>query len=430
MKKIEILGAKETLYIEHLDNGLDIYMVPKKNLKNYYATLSVKYGSIYTNYKFNGKVYNDPKGIAHYMEHLKFNMPDKDVFDVFSKLGSYANAFTSNDVTCYEVFANSKFKENISFLVKYVYTPYFTKELINKERGIISEEIKMYDDDPSTYLTSGLLQNIFINDERRYLVAGKVDDIKEITKEHIENVYNAFYKPENMFMIITGNFNPEEAVAIISETMKDIEFKEYIKPELKLANEPFKINNEYSEKEMNVTKPKVSIGFKIPKNNFKSLKLSNLELKIYINLIMRVNFGSTSLLNDEMKSNGIISSSISTRLIDTKDYYVQCFYGETEYTDYFIKRIKETFNNLSINEESINRKIKSSISSLVYLFDNIEETNLEIQNDILNYGTVITDSYTIFKSLELDIANKIINKLSKNLVSVNVIKPMKKINNM
>ena len=141
MNKIEIWGSKENLYKEHLDNGLDIYMVPNYNVKNFYITLNVKYGSIYNKFKYKGKNYDMPKGIAHYLEHLMFNMPEGSAFEYFSKLGSPVNAFTSFDITCYEVFSNSKFKENLSYLVKYVYTPYFTKEMVNNERGIITISI-------------------------------------------------------------------------------------------------------------------------------------------------------------------------------------------------------------------------------------------------------------------------------------------------
>ena len=424
MKKQEIIGAKETLYTECLDNGLKIFMLPNDKIKNFYITLNVKYGSIYTNYKINGKTYNDPKGIAHYMEHLKFNNPDYDVMELYNKLGSYINAYTSHDITCYEVFANSKFKENLTNLIKYVYTPYFTKELVNKERGIISEEINMGKDNPSKMLMNMLSNNIYINDERKYMVTGDTNDIKEITKEHIENVFNTFYNPHNMFVVITGNFNPEEAVAIISEEMKKIKFNEYSEHILKSKNEPFKINNEYEEKESNVNKNKIAIGYKIPKDNFKSLKLSDLELKLYLNLIVRVNFGSTSILNEEMKSNGIISASIGNRLIETDQYFIICFMGETDYSDYFIKRIKETFNNLLINQENVERKIKSSISNLIYLFDDIDAVNTSIISDILNYDTVITDTYSIYKSLNEETAKKVINKLNKNLCSVNIIKPL------
>jgi predicted Zn-dependent peptidase len=422
MNKIEILGAKETLYVERLDNGLDIYMIPNNKVKTFYLTLNVNYGSIYTEYKFNGDNYTDPKGIAHYLEHIMFRMPDDDAFEYFTKLGSNANAFTANNITCYEVLANSKFKENLSYLLKFVYTPYFTKDIINKERGIISEEIKMYEDDPSTSLVHDFFQNIFINDERKYLITGSVEDIKEIKLEDIENVYNAFYHPKNMFLILTGNFNPEEAVAITTDVMKDFSFPDYKVPEIKFPSEPFKINTEYTEKFANVSKNKVVVGYKIPKSNFKSLKLSDIELRLYLNLIIRINFGITSLINEEMKSNGIINRSLYPRLSKTEEYYIPMFIGETDYPDYFIKRIKETFDSISVTEEDISRKIKSAISDLVWTFDNIENVNYELQDDILNYDNVITDIYQIYKSLNYETTLKVIDKLKKNLCSVHVLK--------
>ena len=423
MNKVEILGTKESLYIEHLDNGLDIYMQPNDKVKNFYITLNVKYGSIYTNYKFNGEKHNDPKGIAHYLEHLMFNMPDEDAFDHFAALGSSVNAYTSNEVTCYEVFSNSKFKENLSYLIKMVFTPYFNKELISKEKGIITEEIKMYEDDPSTVLFRNLYENLFINDERRYLVSGSVDDIKQIKNENIQDAYKAFYKPDNMFLIITGNFNPEEAIAITSDAISNFGFPEEEPPEIITPDEPFEINNEYISKDMDINKPKVTIGYKIPKNNFKNLKLSRLEIKLYLDFIMKINFGPTSILNEEMKSNSIINKYIGLRLEETEDYFIQIFIAETDYPDYFINRIKETMDKLVSSEESIIRKTKVAISSLIWIFDNIETINLSIQEDILKYGTVINDIISIYKSLDDDTAQEVIDKLSNNLMTISVIKP-------
>ncbi|UKI28345.1 MAG: insulinase family protein [Clostridium sp.] len=131
------------------------------------------------------------------------------------------------------------FKECLSYLTEYVYTPYFTKEIVNNERGIITEEINMYEDKPGTQLIYGTYNNIFIKDERQYLVSGTVSDVKKITKEDLEICYEAFYHPENMFMIITGNFDPNEAVAIVSEVMSKKEFPKYNKPVLKFKKEPF-----------------------------------------------------------------------------------------------------------------------------------------------------------------------------------------------
>ncbi len=424
MKKTKIKKTGEYVYTETLDNGLKIIMLPNNKVKNYYATLSTKFGAIHTNFKFNGKNYNLPKGIAHFLEHLLFNMPDgTSAHDYFSQIGSNINAFTSYDVTCYEVYANTKFKDNLSYLLEYVFTPYFTKEMVNGEKGIITEEIKMIEDNPASEIVYGMFRNLFINDERQHLISGTVADIKKITVDDLNTAYEAFYHPKNMFLIITGNFEPEEATAIAIDILKNFEFPKYDKPIIKVVNEPNKVKNEYLEKEMPVDKEKVTIALKIPKSNFKQLKISDLELRLYINLIMRINFGVTSLLKEELLSGGIITNSISTFLTLTEQHAVQAIMVATEYPDYFIKRVKETLKNLTISEEEINRKIKSSISNLIMSFDEIELINNDIQDDILNNGQYITNIYDYYCNLNYEMAEKIVEKLQKNTIAITILKP-------
>lgn len=424
MKKTGIKKTGEYVYTEKLDNGLQIIMVPNSKVKNYYITLSTKFGSIHTDFKYDGKNYKIPKGTAHFLEHLLFNMPDgTSAHDYFSQMGSNINAFTSYDITCYEVFANNKFKENLSYLLKYVYTPYFTKELVAGEKGIITEEIKMISDNPASEIVYGTFKNIFIKDERQYLISGTVEDVKKITAEDLNIAYEAFYHPENMFLIITGNFNPEEAVAIAIDTMNKQDFPEYIKPIIKEIKEPYKVKNEYLEKEMPVDKEKVTICLKIPKNNFKTLKLSDLELRLYINLIIRINFGSTSLLKEELLSGGVITDSISTFLSLTDEYLIQAIMVATEYPDYFIKRIKETLDNLTVSEEEISRKVKSSISNLIMSFDEIETVSGDIQDDIINYGEYIIDIHDQYRNLNLETAKKVLEKFKKNIMAITILKP-------
>ena len=155
------------------------------------------------------------------------------------------------------------------------------------------------------------------------LVSGTVSDVKKITKEDIDLCYEAFYHPKNMFMIITGDFDPSMAVSIITEEMKKKKFKEFVKPTLLRGKEPFKIVTDYSEKEMDLEKNKVAVGFKIPKSSFRSLKLSDSEALLYINLFTRVMFGSTSFLKEELQTSGVITGGISMNLTETSDYFVQ-----------------------------------------------------------------------------------------------------------
>ena len=164
MKKIKLENTDETLYYEKLDCGLEIYMIPNKNINKFYLTLNTRFGSINTKFKYNNKEYDMPKGIAHYLEHLAFNMEEGSVFEYYSKIGSSINAFTTYDLTSYNVMSNNRFKENLEYLLEYVYTPYFTKELFQSEKGVIEEEVKMYKDDPGMTIVNGTLNNLFVND--------------------------------------------------------------------------------------------------------------------------------------------------------------------------------------------------------------------------------------------------------------------------
>ena len=424
MHKNNIKKTGESYYYEKMDNGLEIYLLPNNRVKNFYLTLSTKFGSIHTDFKHGNKNISLPKGTAHFLEHILFNMPDgTNAFDYYSKNGANINAFTSYDVTCYEVYANSKFKDNLSYLLKYVYTPHFTKEIIASEKGIITEEIKMISDDPSSEIVYGMYRNIFLKDERQFLISGTVSDVKKITLDDIENAYEAFYQPENMVLIITGNFKPEEASAIVSETLKDFAFSKYTAPIIKEEKEPFKVVNPYEEKLMVVDKHKVTIGLKIPKSNFKALKLSDLELRLYLNLIMRINFGATSLLKEELVSNGIIMDSISTHLTITNEYVVLALMASTDYPDYFIKKVQEKLAKLEVSTVELERKIKSTLSNLIMSFDEIENVNMDIQDDIINYGKYVNDIYDYYQNLEVETAKKVIDKLSKHLVSITILKP-------
>lgn len=424
MKKIKIKNTGEYVYLEKLENGLDIIMIPNNNMTNFYCTLNIKFGSINTNFKYQGKNINLPKGVAHFLEHLMFNMPDgTNAFEYYSKLGSNINAFTTYEYTSYEVFAFNKFKENLSYLLKYVYTPYFTKEIVNNEKGIIKEEINMISDNPSSEIVYGLYRNIFIKDERQFLIAGTVSDIKSITLEDIKTAYDAFYHPENMFLVITGGFNPTEAVAITSETMKNIEFKKYEKPVIKKIKEPTKVKVEFEEKEMPVNKYKVIVGLKIPHSKFKNLNISKIQLIMYLNLIIRINFGATSLLKEELFKSKIITDSLKTNLTNTEEYFILSFVGVTDYPDYLLKRIKEKIKNLNVTEDETKRKARSSISNLILSFDDLEAVNNDVQDDIINFGQYIDNIYDYYSGLNLSAANQILKKISLNNMTVNILKP-------
>ncbi len=424
MKKITINQTNEILYYEKLNNGLEVYIVPNKNQKNFYITYNTKFGSINTEFKTStDKSFKKvPNGIAHYLEHLMFNMENGTAFDFYSKLGSSINAFTTYNLTCYEVYSSTYFKENLNYLLEYVETPYFTNELVNNERGIITEEIKMYDNNPNTELTYSSYKNIFINDKRKNLISGTVEDIKKITKENLLDCYNTFYNPNNMFIVITGNVNPEEAIAIIEkrENERPIKNINIIKKEI---TEPKKVNKKYEEIKMNVETNKVNISYKIPKKQFNKLNVTSIDLNIYISIIFNLLFGSTSIIQEKLISSKIIQNGININKTFTKDYIIVSLTTETDYVDTFIKLVQETLDNIKIDSCDLDRKLKVYKSNYILHFDEIELVNNNIQDNIIEYNKFINDYMDIYDNINIDILNKVIDTLKTKEESILVIKP-------
>lgn len=411
MKKIKLENTNEVLYYDKLDNGLEIYMLPNNNVNKFYLTLNTRFGSINTKFKYDNKEYDMPKGIAHYLEHLSFNMENGSVFDHYSKIGSSINAFTTYDITSYNVTSNNRFKENLEYLLEYVYTPYFTKELFQSEKGVIEEEVKMYKDDPGMTIVNGTLNNVFVNDERKYLVGGTVKDVKSIKLEDVITCYNAYYNPKNMFLIITGNFNPNEALAITSEQMNKLNINNDFNVKDIYPREPEKVNKKEEIIKMNVDKPKVSIGIKIPKNNFKNLKLDNYLLKIYISSILDINFGNTSLLLEELQKGSIVDD-LDYTVIESNDHFIVLILSSTYYPEYFKDKIIEKFNSLNIEDSDLKRVAKVNISNYILLFDSVVAVNNYIMDEVMDNNEVNTGFMNIMRNLNIDTCKKILTKLN------------------
>ena len=427
MEKIDIIGTKEKLYYEKLNNGLEIYIIPNNNQKNYYITFNTKFGSCNTEFKTkDNKSYKKvPNGIAHYMEHLMFNMEDGSAFNYFSKLGASVNAFTTYNFTCYEVYSSTYFKENLNYLLDFVQTPYFTNDAINKERGIISEEIKMYDNNPNTELTYSALKNIFVSDNRKNLISGTIEDIKKINKENIMLCYNTFYNPNNMFIVITGNVNPYEALSIIEENQSNKEFNNitYVNKEV---TEPRTVNETYKEIFMNVETNKVSVSYKIPRKIFKKLDLLDEELNTYISLIFNILYGTTSDIQDKLISTKVIQNGININKIYTKDYIIVSLTTESDYTETLIRMIKDTFKNINIDLSTLKRKIKVFKSNYILHFDDIELVNNNIQDDLVEHNKFINNYMDIYNEININLINEIAGLLKSSTESILVIKPKKK----
>lgn len=423
MKEITLEGLDEKIYEYTTKTGLKIYMWVNEKVNSCLMTLSVKYGSIHTKFKVGKKTYEVPNGVAHFLEHIKFNINENSTaHDEFYKIGGDANAFTTFKWTSYIVFATGNKNENLNLLLDYVYNPYFTKKMINKEKGIIIEEANMSNDDPYSLIFYNNLKAVLQKSKYRNLITGEVEDIKKIELDDIKNVYDNFYHPKNMFLIITGNFNPYEMAKITEENLSKKEFKEYIEPIIIDEQEPKKVTVEYSETNLNISYPKIKYSLKIPLNKFKNIE--TLDLKILVRLILNINFGPTSDFYTELIEKEL-ATSLSSNLDIYEDYLVITISATTNYKEEVIKRLKDKIDALEISEKDIIRKKNATLATLILDYDDIETVSMKIQDDIINEGKIITDLKERISNIDKDILNNVLKNITNDNVSVNVFMPNK-----
>ena len=407
MEKIELKKFNEVIYYDECSNGLPIYMWVNERVSSFYATLSVKYGSVDTKFKVKNKKYSVPNGTAHFLEHVKFNeSEDKTAHEYFNKLGSSINAFTTFNYTSYEVYSSNNIKENIEHLLDYVETPYFTKKLVSKESGIIKEEVKMGKNNPSQVLLYALNNIIYHTNNRKYYITGNEEDVASITDTDLKLVYDLFYHPSNMFMVVTGNFNPYEVASIIKENQNKKEFNKYLNPIKIYDKEDVSVYKKEEEITGNISIPKVKIAYKIDKKKFK--ELSDIEILLYTRIILNANFGTTSDLREELLEKELITAlSNNASIVD--DFVILVVTAETKYPSEVKTIICDKMNNLSISKKLLERKVKTNIADMIYGFDDIEYINTMIQDNILSYNRIVDDLYDILTSLNINTANNVLN---------------------
>ena len=424
MEKIIINGLKEEVYYEKLPNGLEVYLWSNEKCNSFFASLNVKYGSIHTEFKLkNGKkTYKVPNGIAHFLEHVNFNIKGGSAYDIFDKLGSDINAFTTFEYTSYHVTGANNVVENVNNLLDYVYTPYFKKQLINNEKGIITEEARGEFDNPGSVIFYKKLENSLNNDKRKNRIVGTLEDIKSITLEDINLVYDAFYHPQNMFMVVTGNIDIYETMACIKENMDKKEFKKYLYPEIKKTKEPTKVAKVFEEITGNVQIPLLSFTLKLGQNKKDNLPKNN----ILLSLILRSNFGASSEFKNELIDKKLVTSmNFSRNAVD--DNILVSISASTKYPDEVIKLIKEKLKNMTISTEDFERKKRAAIANLVFLYDDAEEVNMNIQDDIIysKEHKIINDIKEIYENLTHEEAVEELKKIDISNISIVVMKPKK-----
>lgn len=422
MNKITLNNLDIDIYHEYLDNGLNVYVIPKNDVNNIYATFTTNYGSNEIEFVPLGekKMVKVPLGIAHFLEHKMFEQEDgKDPFAFFGERGSDANANTNNFKTTYLFSGPEFFEDNMNYLLDYVQSPYFTDENVEKEKGIIEQEIKMYQDDPYTMMYERLLKNSLINNPMKDPIIGTIESVKSITKEELYTCYNTFYHPANMFVVVSGNVDPEKTIKLIEENQKKKEFEDFNKIKVKEYKEPDKIEKAKETLNLNVTIPKLCLSYKINISKIKGV--SERKVKTYLSIFFDLKFGMTSLLNEELREKDIITDSLGGDAIDVKSHVLYTVCGETNRKDELLEALMNSMEDLSINEDELERKKKVYLSSLIYMTDNIFRLNHKVMNDINKYGEIIDNNYDEIKSLNIIEMRKVLNSVDFSNYNVIVV---------
>ena len=260
-KKLYPRIGEEVIWVT-LDNGLPVCIVPKKGFSRKYALFATRYGGMDMRFRLNGQWLDTPAGIAHYLEHKMFDTEDGNALQELAMNGAEPNAFTSNAITCYYFDSTEKFYENLEILLSFVSVPYFTDESVEKEQGIIGQEIGMIEDNPEWQVYKQLMQSLYHTSPARTPVAGSVESIRKITAQTLYDCHRAFYTPANMCLVVVGDVEPQQVLDIARRVLPK-DSGELIERYYG-AEEPTEAAQAYAEERMEVSMPSFLVGFKCP----------------------------------------------------------------------------------------------------------------------------------------------------------------------
>lgn len=424
MKKAKINNLDLDVYEETLENGLRIFIVPNKTVKNVYMTFTTKYGSVDSEFvPIDGKkMIKVSDGIAHFLEHKLFEQEKGDApFEFFAKTGTDVNANTSAYKTTYLFVGQKNINNNIKYLLDFVQSPYFTDENVEKEKGIIEQEIRMYEDNPEACAYEKSLANSFVEHPIRVSVAGTVNSIKKITKEELYKCYKSFYHPNNMFVVITGNINPENAIKIIKENQANKKFDTFKEIKRKEYKEPITVKHKTSTIYKNVTIPRLVLSYKFDLHKF---KMDVEKVKNYITFYMRIKFGQVSEFYEELTKKELVSSEIEFTTVRTDDHILLMVDTSTKYPEKLNKILSEEIVKMNITEDEFLREKKVAIASQIYMSDSIYRINefiisciiAEDKIDYNRYNNIKKLNYKEFESFtsKLDFSNKSVLYIKKD----------------
>lgn len=421
MKKQIFEGFADESYVKaELECGLTVYIMEKPQFSSSYAIFGTKYGSIDTRFSKNGSEMIDvPEGIAHFLEHKLFESEDGDAFAKYAKTGASANAFTSFDRTCYLFSCSDKFYENLDILLNFVQSPYFTEETVQKEQGIIGQEIRMYDDSPSWRVLFNMLDAMYHCHPVKIDIAGTTETISQINADLLYKCYETFYNPSNMFICIAGNVNADKTLKQIENSIKNKPATNITRGEF---DEPDSVVSNYTEQKLAVNMPLFCLGFK----QKIASPYRRLKSKVCVNLLLQIICGDASPLYAKLMNEGLINDEFDFEYFYGNGYAAVLFEGESCDPERVTSEIKAEINRLRV--EGIDKKLFSAIKcgtygDMVRKFNNVENLAMQLTECAMcDYD--LFEELKLLKTVSYDDVLKRLDVFCEENAVLSVIKPL------
>ncbi|OTN88943.1 M16 family peptidase [Enterococcus sp. 7E2_DIV0204] len=410
MHKKEYPQINEVLYTEVLENGLTVYLLPKAEYNKTYGLFTTNYGSIDNEFVPIGAkdFVKVPDGIAHFLEHKMFEKEDGDVFQQFGRQGASANAFTSFTKTSYLFSTTDQVEKNLETLINFVQEPYFTKETVDKEKGIIGQEIQMYLDDSNWRLFFGTLGNLYPKHPLHIDIAGTVESIGEITAEDLYTCYNTFYHPSNMTLFVVGKMDPEAMMTFIRDNQAAKTFTKAEPIKRHFPKETAADIIKESSLEMAISRSKVIVGLKgldeVPTDGKELLKY-----KTTANLLFQLLFGNTSQNYLNLYNEGLLDDSFGYEFNLDRSFHFADFGGDSDQPEVLAERIEEILltanESLEVTEENLSLLKKKMIGKYFQSLNSLEYIANQFSQSL--YGeTTLFDTPEVIESVQLsDVKN-------------------------
>lgn len=415
--------GEQYTYVKH-PTGLNIFIWKMENYSTTHALFGTKYGSINTKFKTKDEpdFITVPNGIAHYLEHKLFENEDCDVFKLYAKTGASANAYTSFDKTAYLFSCTDNVYESLEILLSFVQNPYFTEETVQKEQGIIGQEIRMYDDNAGWRVFFNMLGGLYHNHPVKIDIAGTVESIAEINADLLYKCYYTFYNLNNMVLSIAGNVDEDKVLEMCDKLLKNNENPELITA---FEDEPETVYQHEVTQKLEIAMPIFHVGFKAkPEKGIEAVKA-----EIETNFVLSLLADESSEFYKKLYDDGIINSSFSSEVFMGDGYFCSIFAGESRTPRIVRDKIIEEINRCKkegLDEERFNIIKKSYYGALIRDLNDAEA----IATIMLNAGMEKLSAFDVIEAVAAvkfeDVQKRLEKQFNTENVTLSIIEPLDK----